>query len=105
RCVFDSPRFSVKGGSVMFQTKILGTGSYSPKKILTNQELEKMVETNDAWIVDRTGIRGRAIADASEVTSDLALHASRAALEAAGCTPEELEMIIFATVSPDMVMP
>ncbi len=88
-----------------YRAKILGTGSFFPEKMLTNKDLEKMVETNDEWIVERTGIKARRIAEDGVVTSDLALKASQRALEAAGRTPEDIDMIIFATVSPDQVMP
>ena len=70
-------------------SRIAGTGSYLPARILTNDELAKRVDTNDAWIRARTGIRERRIAAADEKTSDLALHAARAALAAAGIAPEE----------------
>ncbi len=86
-------------------SKILGTGSYTPERILTNKDLEKMVETNDEWIVDRTGIRERKIAASDQVTTDLALIAAKKALEAAQTTPEEIDLILFATVTPDQVMP
>ncbi len=76
-----------------------------PQKVLTNFDLEKMVETNDQWIVERTGISRRHIADENEITSDLALHASRRALEAAGLSASDLDMIIVATISPDQTMP
>lgn len=90
---------------VLFRTKIRATGSYFPEKKLTNADLEKLVETNDQWIRERTGIHSRHIAAAGECTSDLALKASLRALDAAKMTPDDLEMIIFATVSPDQVMP
>lgn len=76
-----------------------------PERRLTNLDLEKMVETNDQWIRERTGIGARHIAAKGEFTSDLALAASRAALAAANLNPQDLEMILFATVSPDQVMP
>ena len=87
------------------RTRISGTGSYLPEKILTNFDLEKMVETNDAWITERTGIRERHIAAPDQATSDLALIAAQRALEAAGLTANDLDGIIFCTVSPDQVMP
>lgn len=86
-------------------TKIAGTGSYLPEKILTNADLEKMVDTNDAWIVERTGIRERHMAAEGEVTTDLAFHAATRALEAAKLTAHDIDLIIFATVSGDQVMP
>lgn len=84
---------------------IIGTGKYVPERILTNQELEQMVETNDEWIVTRTGIKERRLAAAGEATSDLALHASRKAIEAAGLTAEDIDLIIVATITPDMFFP
>lgn len=84
---------------------ISGTGSYLPEHVLTNLDLEKMVDTSDAWIRERTGIEKRHIAAPGEMTSDLALKASRKALEAAGLKPSDIDGIIFATVTPDQTMP
>jgi len=84
---------------------IIGTGSYLPEKILTNAELEKMVETSDEWITSRTGIRERRIAGESEFTSDLAANAAKAAIESAEIDPKEIDLIILATITPDMFMP
>ena len=84
---------------------IIGTGSYLPERVLTNAELEKMVDTSDEWIRTRTGIRERRIAAPDESTSDMAVKASRAAIEQAGITPDEIDLIIVATVSPDMFFP
>lgn len=84
---------------------IIGTGKYVPERILTNKELEAMVETNDEWIVTRTGIKERRLAAAEEATSDLALHASREAIAAAGLTAEDIDLIIVATITPDMFFP
>lgn len=89
----------------MFRTRVAGTGSYLPERVLTNIDLEKLVETNDQWIRERTGIERRHIAAPTEVTSDLALVAAKRALEAAGKTPEDLDLIIFCTVTGDQVMP
>src|SRR5512132_1764606 len=89
----------------MTRTAILGTGAYAPDKILTNADLEKMVETSDAWITERTGIKERRIAAEGEVTSDMAVKASIRALEMARTRPEELDAIIVGTISPDMPMP
>ncbi|MBE6379676.1 MAG: ketoacyl-ACP synthase III [Lentisphaerae bacterium] len=85
--------------------KIRGTGSYAPDKVLTNTDLEKMVETNDEWIRTRTGICQRHIAAADQACSDLAEQAARKALEMAGVAPEEISAIIVATISPDHVFP
>jgi len=85
--------------------KIIGTGSYVPEKVLTNQDLEKMVETNDEWIVSRTGMKERRIARADESTSDMGLVSAKRALEAAQIPAESLDMILFATFSPDYIFP
>lgn len=84
---------------------ILGTGSHSPAKVLTNHELARMVDTTDEWIVSRTGIRERHIAGKNEPTSQLAAAAARAALADAGVTPEQVDLIILATLTPDQPMP
>lgn len=84
---------------------IIGTGKYVPERVLTNQELEQMVETNDEWIVTRTGIRERRIVSREQATSDLAYEASLAALRSAGVNAEDLDLIIVATVTPDMAFP
>lgn len=84
---------------------ILGTGKYVPERVLTNSELEQMVETNDEWIVTRTGIRERRIAHESQATSDLAYEAALRALKAANLSAEEVELIVVATITPDMFFP
>ncbi len=84
---------------------IAGTGSYAPAKVLTNHDLEKMVETSDQWIVERTGIRERRMAAPDEATSDLALHASMRALEAAKLDPKDVELIVLGTITPDYPFP
>ncbi|WPP39899.1 beta-ketoacyl-ACP synthase III [Paenibacillus hunanensis] len=84
---------------------IIGTGKYVPKKILTNADLEKMVETNDEWIVSRTGIRERHIAAPDQATSDLAYEAAIKAIETAGLTAADLDLIVVATITPDMSFP
>ena len=89
----------------MKRAKIVGVGAYAPKRILTNAELEKMVDTTDAWIVQRTGIRERRIADESEATSDLALRAAQQALERAGVEPGEIDFIVVGTTTGDMAFP
>lgn len=89
----------------MIHSRITGTGSYLPEKILTNKDLESLVKTTDEWIVARTGIRQRHIAAESQFTSDLALEACRRALEAAGRRPEDVDLIILGTSTPDMVFP
>ena len=84
---------------------IIGTGSYVPEKILTNADLEKLVDTNDEWIVSRTGIKERRICAPGENTSDMAAKAAKAAMEKAGVTAEEIDMIIVGTFTPDMAFP
>ncbi|MBX4147454.1 3-oxoacyl-ACP synthase [Paenibacillus sp. LC231] len=84
---------------------IIGTGKYVPEKILSNHDLEKMVDTSDEWIVSMTGIRERHIAAPNEATSDLAYHAAVNALKSAGMNAEDLELIIVATITPDMFFP
>jgi 3-oxoacyl-[acyl-carrier-protein] synthase-3 len=89
----------------MTYSRIAGTGSYLPEKILTNADLERMVETTDEWIVARTGIRERHIATDGEFTSDLAHQAALRAIEAAGITAGQIDLIIVATTTPDHVFP
>jgi len=86
-------------------SKIIGTGSYLPARTLTNFDLEKMVETSHDWIVSRSGIHERHVAADDELTSDLALQASCRALEAAGITPDEVDLVIVATTTPDQIFP
>ncbi|MDV3467745.1 beta-ketoacyl-ACP synthase III [Stenotrophomonas sp. C3(2023)] len=86
-------------------SRIAGTGSYLPKKVLTNADLEKMVETSDEWIQTRTGIRERHIAADTETTSDLGFHAAQRALEAAGIDASQLDMIVVGTTTPDLIFP
>jgi 3-oxoacyl-[acyl-carrier-protein] synthase-3 len=85
--------------------KIIGTGSYVPERVLTNQDLEKMVDTNDEWIVSRTGMKERRIARADEFTSDMGLEAAKKALEASTISADRLDLILFATLTPDYVFP
>lgn len=87
------------------RSRITGTGSYAPKNILTNFDLEKKVDTSDEWITERTGIKERRIAKDTETTSDLCLEASKNALQAAGVKPSEIDLIIVATMTGDMPMP
>ena len=81
---------------------IAGTGSYLPAKVLTNQDLEKIVDTSDEWIYSRTGIRQRHIVADDEYCSDIALKAVERAIEAAGIARDEIDLIILATSTPDM---
>lgn len=84
---------------------ILGVGKYLPKRILTNADLEKMVDTTDEWIRTRTGIKERRIAEKDEAASDMAFHAAKGALKNAGLKPEDIDLIIVATITPDMFFP
>jgi 3-oxoacyl-[acyl-carrier-protein] synthase-3 len=86
-------------------SKIIGTGSYLPAKTLTNHDLEKIVDTSHDWIVSRSGIHERHIAADDELTSDLAMHASLKAIEAAGIEVDEIDLVIVATTSPDQLFP
>jgi 3-oxoacyl-[acyl-carrier-protein] synthase-3 len=89
----------------MAYSRIAGTGSYLPEQRLTNQQLAETVDTTDEWIFERTGIRARHIAAAEQQTSDLALHAARRAMEAAGVTAADIDLIVVATSTPDMIFP
>ncbi|MBW2090836.1 MAG: ketoacyl-ACP synthase III [Deltaproteobacteria bacterium] len=84
---------------------VLGTGSFVPEQVLTNTDLEKKIDTTGEWIFKRTGIRERRIAAPDQAASDLALPACRAALDTAGLTPQDIELIIMATITPDMACP
>ena len=89
----------------LMRSVIAGTGSYLPERILTNADLEKMVETSDEWIVQRSGIRERRIASDDQATSDLALEAAQKALEASGLGPADIDGVIVATTTPDKTFP
>ena len=91
--------------SKILGAKITALGTYVPPRLLTNQDLEKMVETSDQWIVERTGIRTRHIVEKGVATSDIAVEASKVLLEKRGIKPTEIEAIIIATVTPDMLFP
>ena len=90
---------------VSVRAKISSLGTYVPPRLLTNADLEKMVETSDQWIVERTGIRERHVVDKGIATSDLAAEAAKRCLEARGVSPDEVDAIIVATVTPDMMFP
>jgi 3-oxoacyl-[acyl-carrier-protein] synthase III len=94
----------LRPGEVTY-SRIAGTGSYLPERILTNADLARMVDTTDEWIVDRTGVRKRHIAAEGETTCDLAEHASRRALEAAGVGPGDIDLVVVGTATPDMIFP
>jgi 3-oxoacyl-[acyl-carrier-protein] synthase-3 len=100
---FKNPRarFNFQGRTV----SIAGVGSYLPSKVLSNAELEKMVDTSDEWITTRTGIKERRLAAKDEFTSDLAAAAARKAMENAGVTANQIDLIIVATITPDMPFP
>ncbi|MGH8478834.1 MAG: beta-ketoacyl-ACP synthase III [Gammaproteobacteria bacterium] len=89
----------------MRYARIAGTGGYLPERVLTNADLARMVDTTDEWIVDRTGVRQRHIAAEGETTCDLAEHASRRALEAAGAGPGDIDLVVVGTATPDLIFP
>ena len=89
----------------MIYSKITGTGSYLPEKVLTNKDLEKLVDTSDKWIQERTGIKERHVAAEGETTCDLALHASRRAIEMSGISNADIDMVILATTTADKIFP
>ena len=86
-------------------SRIVGTGSYLPARSVSNQELQTRIETSDEWIVSRTGIESRHVAADGEMTSDLAYQACLRAMEAAGVSAAEVDLIVVATTTPDMVLP
>ena len=87
------------------KSRITGTGSYAPEKVIYNADLEKLIHTSDEWITERTGIKERRVVEGSETTSDLALEASKNAIKSAGLKAKDIDMIIVATMSGDMPMP
>ncbi|KAB2314050.1 ketoacyl-ACP synthase III [Betaproteobacteria bacterium SCN2] len=89
----------------MTYSRIIGTGSYLPERLLTNADFEKLIDTTDQWIVERTGIKVRHIAAENELTSDLAVAAARRALEAANVVPANIDLVIVGTTTPDRVFP
>lgn len=89
----------------MALAQIIGTGSYAPEQVITNKDLEKFVDTSDEWITERTGIKERRKAAPGEATSDMAVAAARKALEMAGTRPEQVDLIVVGTITPDMPMP
>jgi len=89
----------------MIRARIISTGSYVPESIITNHDLEQIVETSDEWIMERTGIRERRIADASQAASDLAYEAAQKALKHAHLKPKDIDLVIVATCTPDMPFP
>jgi len=91
--------------NMIYRGGIIGTGSYLPERILSNQDLEEMVDTSDEWITTRTGIKERRIADSDTATSDLAAKAAQNALLNAGLEASEIDLIIVATITPDKNFP
>ena len=85
--------------------RIIGTGSYLPEKVVTNKDLEEVMDTTDEWIQERTGIKRRHIAADGETTSDMAVHAARRALEAAGISADDIDLIVVGTTTPDKIFP
>ena len=100
-----SPKRSAPRSRPVLAAGILGVGKFIPAKVLTNRDLEKIVDTNDEWIRTRTGIRERHIAEPGTPTSDLAVEAGRAALAQAGIKPADLDLLIVATITPDVPFP
>jgi 3-oxoacyl-[acyl-carrier-protein] synthase-3 len=88
-----------------FNSQIISSGSYLPQKILTNFDLEKTIDTTNEWIIERTGINQRHIADAGELTSDIGYFAAKNALEKSGLKPEDIDLIVLATTTPDLTFP
>ncbi len=99
------PVSRLDGEGTLIHSRIAGTGSYLPQEVVTNADLEKLVDTSDEWIASRTGIRERRRAAAGETTGDLAFHAATRALEAAGVEASELELIVLGTTTPDIIFP
>jgi 3-oxoacyl-[acyl-carrier-protein] synthase-3 len=101
----SQPRSRPRSAKATRTVSIIGTGSYAPEKILTNEDLSRMVDTSDEWITTRTGIKERRIAAKDETTSDMAAHAAQKAMEQASISAEEIDLILVATATPDMVFP
>ncbi len=101
----QQPGSSPRSPKATRSVSIVGTGSYVPERVLTNEDLSRMVDTTDEWITTRTGIKERRIAAKDEYTSDMAAKAARAAMEQARVTAEEIDLILIATATPDMIFP
>jgi 3-oxoacyl-[acyl-carrier-protein] synthase-3 len=93
------------GRTILLRARIISTGSYMPENIITNNDLEQIVDTSDEWIIERTGIRERRIVNGDQATSDLAWEAAREALKRGGVKPGDIDLIIVATISGDMPFP
>ncbi|MFD0727371.1 beta-ketoacyl-ACP synthase III [Lysobacter brunescens] len=101
----NTPGSNPQASSRQVYARIAGTGSHLPAKVVTNDDLAKIVDTSDEWIATRTGIRQRHVASAEETTSELGYQAALRALEAAGVQPSELELIVVGTTTPDLIFP
>src|SRR5437762_10919916 len=101
----QQPRSRPRSARNQRTVSIIGTGSYTPEKILTNEDLSRIVDTNDEWITTRTGIKERRVAAKDEYTSDMAAKAALKAIEQANISPEEINLILVATATPDMLFP
>src|SRR5712675_2768278 len=99
------PRASPHSAKVQRTVSVLVTGSYVPEEILTNEDLSRMVDTSDEWITTRTGIKERRVAAKDETTSDMAAKAALKAIEQAKISPEEIDLLLVATATPDMIFP
>ena len=95
----------MKSNQTEYRSVVRGVGGYLPEKVLTNDDLSKMVDTDDQWITERSGIKRRHIAADGELTSDIAVEASKVALEKAGLTPDDIDLIVVATATPDRTFP
>ena len=89
----------------MIYPRIAGTGRYLPERIMTNADVEKLVDTTDEWIRSRTGVERRHVADESQTTSDLCVEAARIAMEDAGVTADDIDLIVIGTTTPDLIFP
>src|SRR5467141_4684567 len=101
----QQPRSRPRSARNQRTVSIIGTGSYVPRKVLTNEDLSRMVDTSDEWITTRTGIKERRIAAKDEQTSDMAAKAALKAIEQAKVKPEDVDLILVATATPDMLFP
>src|ERR1700757_1845474 len=99
------PRSNPRSNKTLRTVSIIGTGSYVPEKILTNADLSRIVDTSDDWITTRTGIKERRIAAKDENTSDMSAKAALNAIEQAKTSPKEIDLILVARATPDMVFP
>ena len=89
----------------MTYSRIVGTGRYLPERVMTNADLEKIVDTTDEWIRTRTGVERRHVVEPEQTTSDMCVEAAKKAMDAAGVTPQDIDMVITGTTTPDLVFP